>query len=91
MMVCVADGQCQSCPTNIVGNCCSQTCGCVQDDSLVKSSVVALQSQTQQMMGEIVKLRQEIANNNNNNSKEYGKQYTYIFVNGVIAFISLFS
>ncbi|KAI0214612.1 hypothetical protein LSAT2_000257 [Lamellibrachia satsuma] len=83
MMVCVADGQCQSCPTNIVGNCCSQTCGCVQDDSLTKSSVIALQSQTQQMMGEIVKLRQEIANNNNNsvnsaaNVKQCSKRNIY--------------
>ncbi|KAI0214613.1 hypothetical protein LSAT2_000258 [Lamellibrachia satsuma] len=82
MMICVAHGQCQSCQTNIAGNCCSQTCGCVPDDSLMKSSVIALQSQTQQMMGEIVKLRHDIANINNGvksaaNMKQCSKRNIY--------------
>ena len=61
LVVNFVDGQCQS-------NCgciyCSQSCGCGQDDQLLKNSVVALQSQAQLMMTEIEKLRQQAASTN---------------------------
>ncbi|KAI0214581.1 Collagen triple helix repeat-containing protein 1 [Lamellibrachia satsuma] len=55
-----AHGQSPTCTINMPGNQCGQTPNLSVDDQFVKSSIIGLQTQIQQLMSDNVKLRQDV-------------------------------
>ena len=60
MVLFLAHGQSPTCTINMPGNQCGQTPNLSVDDQCVKSSIIGLQTQIQQLMSDNVKLRQDV-------------------------------